>query len=255
MHDKIHLSDEELILVADGELSARRKTKALAHLEACWSCRERMRSIEQTISDFVSARNQDLDSRLPDPAGPRALLRARLAEASAASRAPLFGWRFAPVTGAVFCAVAVLFLIFGGRVRADGPKPKIALTPGEARPITVAEVCSRPDAEVIRRDIPEDMRRRVFIAYGIRSPGADQYEVDYLITPDLGGTESIRNLWPQPYSARWNAHVKDQLEQRLHDLVCGGKMDLATAQHEIATDWIAAWKKYVGTGAHPVANK
>lgn len=74
------------------------------------------------------------------------------------------------------------------------------------------------------------------------------FEVDYLITPDLGGAESLRNLWPQPYSATWNARVKDRLEQRLHQLVCAGKMDLSTAQHDIATDWIGAYKKYVGDG-------
>jgi hypothetical protein len=36
------------------------------------------------------------------------------------------------------------------------------------------------------------------------------------------------------------------LEDRLHALVISGKLDLKTAQREIATDWIAAYKKYVG---------
>jgi hypothetical protein len=72
--------------------------------------------------------------------------------------------------------------------------------------------------------------------------------VDYLITPALGGSEDIRNLWPQSYSATiWNARVKDALEDRLHDLVCSGDLDLATAQQEISTDWIAAYKKYFHT--------
>jgi len=91
------------------------------------------------------------------------------------------------------------------------------------------------------------MQRKVFAEYGIKDPKANQFEVDYLITPDLGGTESIRNLWPQPYSAHWNARVKDKLEERLHELVCSGKLDLETAQHDIATDWIAAYRKYVGS--------
>jgi hypothetical protein len=42
--------------------------------------------------------------------------------------------------------------------------------------------------------------------------------------------------------------VKDTLEHRLHQLVCQGKVDLATAQHDIATDWIEAYRKYVGSG-------
>ena len=32
-----------------------------------------------------------------------------------------------------------------------------------------------------------------------------------------------------------NSHVKDVLEGRLHNLVCAGKVDLKTAQQEIAT--------------------
>jgi len=44
----------------------------------------------------------------------------------------------------------------------------------------------------------------------------DAYEVDFLMTPELGGAASIHNLWPEPYfETRWNAHVKDDLEERL----------------------------------------
>ena len=72
------------------------------------------------------------------------------------------------------------------------------------------------------------------------------YEVDFLITPALGGAASVRNLWPQPYHrAAWNAYRKDVLEERLHSLVCSGQLDLGTAQREIATNWIDAYKKYV----------
>jgi hypothetical protein len=92
------------------------------------------------------------------------------------------------------------------------------------------------------------LQRRVFEEYGI--PGAEPraYEVDYLITPALGGADDIRNLWPQSYSsAVWNARVKDALEDRLHDLVCGGNLDLVAAQRDISSDWIAAYKKYFQT--------
>ena len=107
-------------------------------------------------------------------------------------------------------------------------------------------MCRNADAEVIARDIPEATRRQVFAEYGVQLPEPNQFELDYLITPDLGGTESVRNLWPQPYSARWNARVKDKLERKLHQLVCAGNLDLPTAQHAIAADWIAAYRKYVG---------
>jgi hypothetical protein len=105
-------------------------------------------------------------------------------------------------------------------------------------------VCRSRQAEVVA-EVPEETRRKVFAAYGIQGNQRD-FEVDYLITPDLGGSNSLRNLWPQPYSVSWNARAKDELEQRLHDMVCGGQIDLATAQREIATDWIGAYRRYVG---------
>jgi hypothetical protein len=74
------------------------------------------------------------------------------------------------------------------------------------------------------------------------------YEVYYLITPELGGANDIRNLRPEPYfTTVWNARVKDALEDHLRDMVCQGDLDLVTAQHDLSTDWIAAYKKYFNT--------
>ncbi len=57
-----------------------------------------------------------------------------------------------------------------------------------------------------------------------------------------------QNLWPESFLTEpWNAHVKDKLENLLHRLVVSGKLDLKNAQREIATDWIATYKKYVGS--------
>jgi hypothetical protein len=248
-----------LVLAADGELPARRRAEVTAHLETCWSCRERMLSLQNTIADFVRARNRELNEQLPSADGPRALLRACIAEAnSSTSRRgssprnfwfPAVSFGRLAIAGGVFVLALLGVIVFQSTVSAEGPKPRFAITPGETRPITLAEVCDYSRAEVISRDIPLDVQQRVFAAYGIKDPKANRFEVDYLITPDLGGAESMRNLWPQPYSVRWNAHVKDKLEQRLHELVCGGKLDLSTAQHDIAVDWIAAYKKYVAPDA------
>jgi hypothetical protein len=100
--------------------------------------------------------------------------------------------------------------------------------------------------------VTADMRRRVFEVYGIANADPQAYEVDYLITPALGGAEDIRNLWPQPYVATaWNARVKDALEDRLRDMVCRGEVDLSDAQRDIATNWVAAYKKYFRTNNPP----
>jgi len=41
--------------------------------------------------------------------------------------------------------------------------------------------------------------------------------------------------------------AKDALESRLHQLVCQGKINLVTAQRDLATDWISAYKRYFHT--------
>ena len=72
---------------------------------------------------------------------------------------------------------------------------------------------------------------------------AHRHEVDYLIPPALG--RRTHNFRPQSYAARvWNARVKAALEDRLRDMICDGKLDLATAQREIATNWLEAYKKH-----------
>jgi len=124
--------------------------------------------------------------------------------------------------------------------------PQRTLTPGSTRAVQLADLCGTQD---VNNDPPVNpsLEQAVFQEYGVPASSARNYALDYLITPALGGSDSIRNLWPQPYSSSWNARVKDQLEDHLHELVCQGKVQLATAQNDIATDWIAAYKRYFNT--------
>jgi hypothetical protein len=130
-----------------------------------------------------------------------------------------------------------------------GAEPDRRLTPGATRIVTVSDVCAMPREEVVSEVTPS-LRQQVLREYGIANARPDDYEIDYLIAPGLGGVEELHNLWPEPSaSPTWNAHVKDALEERLHEMVCAGKLDLSTAQRDIATDWIAAYKKYFHTDA------
>jgi len=73
------------------------------------------------------------------------------------------------------------------------------------------------------------------------------YEEDHLISLELGGAPSAEaNLWPEPYNAPEGARVKDQVENKLHTLICDGSITLATARRAIATNWWVAYLKYVG---------
>jgi hypothetical protein len=72
------------------------------------------------------------------------------------------------------------------------------------------------------------------------------FEEDHLISLEIGGHPTDpRNLWPQPWDGKYGAHRKDQLENFLHRAVCAGTITLADAQAAVATNWIAAYDKYI----------
>ncbi len=125
-------------------------------------------------------------------------------------------------------------------------RPRQDLTPGRVLPVGVDEICGGGVTGL--PPVAAQVPRQVFEAYGVDYRRAAEYELDFLITPELGGAPDPRNLWPQPYRAGvWNAYVKDELERELQDLVCRGSLDLATAQEELANDWIAAYKRRFNT--------
>ena len=127
--------------------------------------------------------------------------------------------------------------------------PDSKMTPGATLPVTRDDICVPGYTQKVR-NVPLNIKKQVYAEYGIASHKPGDYEVDHLISLELGGSNSIKNLWPQSYKTQpWNAHVKDALENEMHAEVCSGKLDLATAQHDIATDWIAAYKKYFHTTA------
>ena len=245
-----HLSDEMLLLFADGETSGRQETAIREHLSACWSCRLRMRELDGAIADVARMHRQAVHPSLPPPEGPRALLRARLRELAAASPSSavrLSVNRYSHAF-AVFATIGALLVVvwLGTTSNERDAIPRSDLTPGAVRAVAVTDVCRvqlTGNAEVM-----PSVQRQVFAEYGMPTPARRAYEVDYLITPALGGSDDIRNLWPQPYAGSpWNAYVKDALEDRLRGMVCRGQLDLATAQREIAVNWIAAYKKYFHT--------
>jgi hypothetical protein len=254
MYEDPHLSDEDLVLAADGELPARRETQVREHLAACWTCRTRMGEIERAIANFVEMYQADSDAPLPPAAGSRALLKARLAELPPES--PWKHWVNSasgpslkvPALAGVLLLCLGLVTLYNWKPRGGGPAvsiPNSKLTPGAAVLVDQKAVCSSAIAK--NRAVPVSLQRRVFREYGVANAEPRAYEVDYLITPALGGADDIRNLWPQSYSTMWNAKVKDALEDRLRDMVCDGELDLVIAQREISSDWIAAYKKYFHT--------
>lgn len=121
-----------------------------------------------------------------------------------------------------------------------------SLTPGAVDPnATLEKVCTVGYTRTVR-NVPESLKTRVFLNYKTNKY-AQKYEIDHLISLEIGGSNDIKNLWPQPYTTTpWNAYKKDALENRLHKLVCEKKITLQEAQDAIRTDWVAAYKKYKG---------
>jgi hypothetical protein len=120
--------------------------------------------------------------------------------------------------------------------------PDPSLTPGAAIPgVTTAQVCTPGYAAGVRH-VTTATRRQVFALYVLPyPPPAGVYEVDHLISLELGGSNDVTNLWPEPYTGDFGAHVKDRFENYLHAEVCAGTLTLETAQHEIASNWYQSW--------------
>ena len=73
------------------------------------------------------------------------------------------------------------------------------------------------------------------------------YEEDHLIPLEVGGhPSSPLNLFPQYYKASAGARYKDKLENKMHLLVCSGRITLKAAQAVFRGDWTAGYRKYVG---------
>jgi hypothetical protein len=259
MSQEFHVSDRELLMAIDGELSTREAEQVASHLAACWECRARKQEMEGAIGEFIRFQRDSFDDLIPPSDGPRALLRAQLERLAEADRASGLRWWRSITRGINWAVVAAGLLLaagsaiilhtlssqYGARaVSVTVPDP--SFTPGATVLLSERQVCR--ETSVKNKAVPVALRKKVFAEYGIGSAEPGAYEVDYLITPALGGADDIHNLWPESNRATaWNAQVKDALEDHLREMVCGGQLDLATAQREIAGNWIEAYKKYFHT--------
>jgi hypothetical protein len=113
------------------------------------------------------------------------------------------------------------------------------------------EVVARPPRCAPRnasrvRHVSAKTKAQVYLRYGIRRHSSGQYEVDHLIPLELGGSNSIKNLFPEAANPKPGFHQKDRLENRLHAEVCDGTMSLHDASHQIAVNWLRAYHREFG---------
>jgi hypothetical protein len=141
---------------------------------------------------------------------------------------------------------------FGRRTRSSGclqgALPDRRCSPGAYYTgLTKAVLCSPRFHTSTIRNVSEATKRRVEIEYGLppRSYGRTR-EIDHIVPLEVGGSNSIANLFPEPGSGAANYHAKDRLENELHDRVCSGTMSLRTAQKRIATNWKTLYRNLFG---------
>ena len=118
-----------------------------------------------------------------------------------------------------------------------------ACTPGAIFPNATKDIICQSGYSRSVRNVPTSEKNQVYAEYGITHHSAGQYEVDHLVSLELGGSNDIANLWPEAASPKPGFHEKDQVENYLHNQVCSGAMPLKEAQIEIATNWLAVYNR------------
>jgi hypothetical protein len=121
--------------------------------------------------------------------------------------------------------------------------PDPTCTPGAINPEVTAgntgqTICAYGWTRTVRppESYTEALKRSQMSEYGDTRPIYD-YEEDHLIPLELGGAPSDpHNLWPDPGAS---PNTKDDVENAANRAVCDGRMSLAAAQRQIATDWVA----------------
>jgi hypothetical protein len=76
--------------------------------------------------------------------------------------------------------------------------------------------------------------------YGYANKSLSGYEEDHFVPLELGGAPSdVKNLWAEPGST---PNPKDNVENKLHQSVCSGRITLKAGQDAIIHDWRTALK-------------
>jgi hypothetical protein len=128
------------------------------------------------------------------------------------------------------------------------PDPKC--TPGATNPSLTVKVLRDPDFRtrcVRSHATSEEQKNGTYMWYNIHHPEQNSgvmqtCELDHLISLELGGADTLDNIWPQcgppnvVLSARFFKQ-KDMVENFVAALVKAGSIDLGDAQRRIADDW------------------
>ncbi|MBC7472638.1 MAG: HNH endonuclease [candidate division SR1 bacterium] len=123
--------------------------------------------------------------------------------------------------------------------------PDPNLTPGDVLPSTKEQICV-PGYAGQNRNVSSADKRKVYKEYNLAYPQPPgSIEVDHFISLQLGGSNDIKNLWPEKADPKPGFHEKDQVENYLHKQLCDGNMTLQQVQDAIRTDWYKVYEQMV----------
>lgn len=147
----------------------------------------------------------------------------------------------------------VLLLLVTSSAYAQTSPPVLATVPGIANPAVTQSnihqtICvsgwsakQRPPTSYT-----DPIKLRLLRASGYPDQNPAHYELDHNWSIENGGSPtSLNNLWLEYYLMPCGAHVKDKLENKLHQLVCKGTITLAQDQAAFG-NWGASYNKYIG---------
>ena len=133
-------------------------------------------------------------------------------------------------------ALSVVFGLAAKACAQEALLPNPKLTPGK-----VAE------RDKDRGGVTLKMERRVFARYHLPWSRRAEFKIDHLIPLELGGADTIDNLWPQNMRTKpYSAERKELLTEALLARVRAGQMTLAQAQEQIRQDWIDTFIDHLG---------
>jgi hypothetical protein len=113
--------------------------------------------------------------------------------------------------------------------------------------LTSAVICASTFRTSSVRNVPQSEKYAVEREYGMQARLYGRtIEIDHIVSLELGGSNDIANLFPEPGSGIASYHAKDRLENRLHELVCAGQLGLRATQVRIAADWTALYRRAFG---------
>jgi len=161
-------------------------------------------------------------------------------------------------SSALFCLYVVSWGLTMGSAhgaQVDPIWPDSRLTPGAAdsrvRQGDIATTICVHGYTAQVRHVTEAEKRKVLAEYHMPWSARHHVEIDHDLSLELGGSNDIRNLWPESYRGPYGARTKDKLETKLHRMVCKGKISLKAAQRAIEGDWVKAYSKYVKAITRP----